>query len=164
MPSDTQLRAQLARRIRFDPPGDWKDFAIKWMAFNAIYGGESDRSERSRVMSCIRASLSESAALRVLRAVTGPIDLILAIPPGNMLLESSNPGFRSASQRCVGLYRDRRQSAVDRIAAVGGVVYQVRCNLLHGSKDPDDERDRMLVTQSLCILNELVPALEAELV
>jgi hypothetical protein len=46
---------------------------------------------------------------------------------------------------------------------VGGVIYQVRCNLIHGDKDPDDARDRMLVSESVAVLRSLMPALEGQL-
>ena len=80
-----------------------------------------------------------------------------------MILDKMDPNFRAASQRCAALYREKYESSVDRLAAIGGVIYQVRCNLIHGAKDPDDTRDRMLVSESLAILRVLVPALEAEL-
>lgn len=133
------------------------------MAFNAIYGGEPDGRERSRVMGCIRRSFSERGALRVLRAVTRSVDRILEVPPGNLLLNRYDPSFRAASQRCAAIYRNRRESSVGRLAAAGGVLYQVRCNLLHGGKDPDSQRDTMLVRESLTVLRVLVPAIEAEL-
>ena len=155
------LRAELAYRIRTGSPIDWQAFTAHWMAFNAIYGGEPDARERSRVMASIRRSLSETAARRVLRASTASIDKILAVPPGNLLLNVWNPKFRAVSQRCAAMYRDRSETAVGRLAAVAGVLYQVRCNLLHGSKDPQVTRDRMLVTESVAILRELLPELEA---
>jgi hypothetical protein len=158
------LRAQLARRIRIASPADWGNFTLLWTAFNAIYGGETDVRERSRVMACIRRNFSERAALRVLRAVSRSIDRILEIPPGNMLLDRYNPNFRAASHRCAALYRNKRETSISRLAAVGGVIYQVRCNLIHGDKDPDDARDRMLVNESLTVLRALVPALEEQLV
>lgn len=157
------LRAQLARRIRIASPADWAEFSQLWIAFNAIYGGEPDARERSRVMSCIRRNFSDKAALRVLRPVSGSVDRILEIPPGNMLLERYNPSFRAATSRCAAIYRNRKESATNRLAAVGGVIYQVRCNLMHGNKDPDDLRDLMLVSESLRVLRALVPALEERL-
>ena len=159
-----RLRAQLAYRIRTQAPADWAEFSHLWMAFNAIYGGEPDERERARVMGCIRRQFSESAALRVLRDVRASVDRILQIPPGNMTLDRLHPNFRAASVRCAGLYRNRNETATGRLAAVGGVIYQVRCNLIHGGKDPDDARDRMLVTESLMVLRNLVPALEAQLI
>jgi hypothetical protein len=133
------------------------------MAFNSIYGGESDQRERARVMSCIRRHFTERSALRVLRSATKPIDRILELPPGNMLLNRWDPRFRAASQRCAALYRNKKETAVGRLAAVGGVLYQVRCNLIHGSKDPSSERDRMLVHESVAVLEVLVPELEMSL-
>jgi hypothetical protein len=156
------LRAQLAFRIRTASPRDWREFSNLWMAFNAIYGGEPDRRERSRVMACIRRSFTERAALRVLRSVTRSIDRILELPPGNLLLNRYDSSFRAASQRCAAIYRNRSESSVGRLAAVGGVLYQIRCNLIHGDKDPDTERDRMLVRESVAVLNVLVPAVEHE--
>jgi hypothetical protein len=132
------------------------------MAFNAIYGGEPDGRERSGVMACIRRQFSERAALRVLRSVTRSTDRILAVPPGNLLLNTYDPKFRAASQRCAAICRNRTESAVSRLAAVGGVLYQIRCNLIHGGKDPDVERDRMLVRESVAMLNVLVPAIERQ--
>lgn len=157
------LRAQLAYRIRVSSPADWAEFSQLWIAFNAIYGGEPDDRERSRVMSCIRRNFPESAAVRLLRAIQGSVGRILEVPPGNMLLDRDDPNFRAASRRCAALYRNRNETSTGRLAAVGGVIYQVRCNLIHGNKDPDDARDRMLVSESSTVLRLLVPALEQQL-
>lgn len=158
------LRAELAFRIRTGAPNEWNEFSNLWMAFNAIYGGEPDARERSRVMMCIRRNFSDRHSLRVLRAVTKSIDRILEIPPANLLLNMYDPKFRAASQRCAAMYRNKGESSVGRLAAVGGVLYQIRCNLIHGSKDPDNKRDRMLVNESVAVLCVLVPALEEALV
>lgn len=158
-----RLLAELSYHIRTGATPEWREFGTLWSAFNAVYGGEPDKKERARVMGSIRGRFSHRSALRVLRSATKSIDKILALPPGNMLLEQWNPSFRAASQRCAALYRDRNASPVDRLAAVGGVLYQVRCNLVHGSKDPRSARDRMLVHESVLVLRALVPALEHEL-
>jgi hypothetical protein len=161
--ASAQLRAELSFRIRMGAPRDWGKFSELWMAFNAMYGGETDARERSRVMSCIRRNLTERAAVRVLRQSTKSIDLILAIPSVNLLLNRWDPKFRAASQRCAALYRSRTVTAIGRLAGVAGVLYQIRCNLLHGSKDPSNERDRLLVKESLVVLSALLPELEAAL-
>ena len=157
------LQAELSRRIRVSSPNDWNEFSRLWMAFNSVYGGEPDQRERARVMASIRRNFNGTAALRVLRSVTKSVDRILEVPPGNMLLNRWDPKFRAASLRCAALYRSKSESAVGRLAAVGGVLYQVRCNLIHGSKDPSNARDRMLVSESVTILNVLIPALEKSL-
>lgn len=155
------LRAQLSWRIRSASPKDWREFGSLWMAFNAIYGGEPDRKERSRVMSVIRRYITQSAARRVLRECRSSVDRILDVPPGNMQLDALDPSFRAASRRCAAIYRNPRETPRGRLAAVGGVLYQVRCNLVHGTKDPSIERDRVLVRESLDVLRALVPELEA---
>lgn len=154
------LRAELAYRIRTAAPADWNEFSNLWMAFNAIYGGEPDRKERSRVIATIRKNMTDRQALAVLRNVTRSVDRLLAVPPGNMMIELEDPYFRAASQRYAAIYRNKKESPINRLAAVAAVLYQVRCNLLHGAKDPELERDRMLVTESKSILVTLVPALE----
>lgn len=155
------LRAQLSWRLRTVSPRDWKEFGSLWMAFNSIYGGEPDRKERSRVTSAIRRYTTDKAAWRVLRQCRASVDRILEIPPGNMLLDRYGPKFRAASRRFAAMYRNPKETPRGRLAAVGAVLYQVRCNLIHGSKDPSIERDRMLVRESLSILKALLPELEA---
>lgn len=157
------LRAELAFRIRTGAPAGWNEFSNLWMAFNAIYGGEPDARERSRVMMSIRRNLADRQALRVLRAITKSVNRILEVPPANLLLNRVDPNFRAASQRCGAIYRNKDESPVGRLAAVGGVLYQIRCNLIHGSKDPDNDRDRMLVKESVEVLRVLVPVLEEAL-
>jgi hypothetical protein len=99
--------------------------------------------------------------MRVLRHITKSVDRILAIPPANLNLNKWDPNFRAASLRCAALYRNKGETSVGRLAGVAGVLYQIRCNLIHGSKDPENERDQMLVRESVAILNALLPELEA---
>jgi hypothetical protein len=130
------------------------------MAFNAIYGGEPDRRERSRVMASVRRQFNETAAKRVLRASRTHVDQILTIPPANLLLNVWDPRFRAASQRLTAMYRNKGESAAGRLAAVAGILYQIRCNLMHGSKDPNNQRDTLLVSASVAILRHMLPELE----
>lgn len=133
------------------------------MAFNAIYGGEPDRWERTRVMASIRNGFSEEAALRVLDAAAHAADCILATPPGNTRRPHTDPNFRTETIELASQYRQADAPARDRLAALGGVIYQVRCSLIHGSKDPSNARDRMLVRESLSTLRLLLPELENQL-
>jgi hypothetical protein len=155
------LLAQLSKRIRTVSPADWAEFGNIWMAFNAIYGGEPDQRERARVMGSIRRYIADRVARRLLRDSQQSIDRIVAIPPGDMRLAQRDPRFREASLRCIATYLNLEESSRGRLAAVGGVLYQIRCNLLHGGKDPNVRRDRMLVQESVRVLNRLVPALES---
>lgn len=158
-----ELLAQLSYRIRTGAPDSWREFSMLWCSFNAVYGGEPDKKEKTRVTACIRRYFTQSAALRALRTVTKSIDKILAVPPGDMRRESCDPQFRASSQRYAAIYQDRGENAVGRLAAIGGILYQVRCNLLHGSKDPFNDRDNMLVAESIMVLQVLMPALEKQM-
>jgi hypothetical protein len=113
-------------------------------------------------MTTIRRSLSPEVAGLLLTELAQAIERISAIPPGDLRRDRDDPQFRAATTRCVNTYRDAAQSPQDRFATVGGVIYQVRCSLMHGAKDPFDARDCMLVEESLVILRALVPALEEE--
>ena len=155
------LRIELSRRLRHHLPEAWLEFSQLWMSFNALDGGESDHVERSRVMQCIRRAFDEQTAPPLLLCCAPSIDRILQLPPADMRFDQVDPRFRATGERCAALYRDQSASDVERLAAIGGVIYQVRCNLLHGSKDPAIERDRMLVMESLQVLRALVPALDA---
>lgn len=157
MAQSAALRAQLSRRLRGQFPPEWTRFTQLWLAFNAVYGGEPDPKERARVKGAIRYHVSESSARAILKRSDVAVGRILAIPPGDMRIDQWDPNFRRASREQARIYRNRSQTAVSKLAAVGGILYQVRCNLLHGSKDPFDRRDQMLVRESVRVLELLVP-------
>lgn len=81
-------------------------------------------------------------------------------PPGDMRKDSSDPEFKAHTERCAADYRDHTKASYERLAGLMGVIYQVRCNLLHGDKDPDDARDFLLVDSSITVLQAVLPALE----
>jgi hypothetical protein len=141
-------------------PPDWRDFLNLWIAFNALYGGERDERERARAMSAMRRHMSAKDARHLLELHAASIAQIIDVPPGDMRLDRSSPRFRAASERCVRIARSPRETAPGRLAGVTGMLYQVRCNVFHASKDPADRRDRMVVRESLAILRDLVPTLE----
>jgi len=150
------LRSQLAFRIRFKAPAEWLEFCINWMAFNAIYGGEPDNNERARVMSAIRSCFSKHKAKAVLKTADRSIQRVIQLPPGNLQLDIWDPQFRAASRKYKRIYTTRSEEPVSRLAAVAAILYQVRCNLIHGSKDPDNERDGMLVRESNRVLKVIL--------
>lgn len=158
-----ELRAVLAFRLRSRTPEGWSRFYALWMAFNAIYGGEPDDRERARVMNAVRLHTPTREAKNLLRRHAASITMLIATPPGDLRRESWDPKFSAASKRCVRRYLDRNSSAQGRLSAVAGILYQVRCNLVHGSKDPDNKRDKMLVRESVKVLEDLLPSLESAL-
>jgi hypothetical protein len=154
------LRTELSRRIRAGLPSEWVRFTELWLAFNSLYGGEPDSNERARVKNSIRKYISEVRARAIITQTDGAITRILTVPPGNMLFDQRDPKFRRTSRQLARTYKTASKSAVDRLAAASAILYQVRCNLLHGAKDPQAERDRMLVRESVRVLEALVPEVE----
>jgi hypothetical protein len=160
MEGSLALRAQLSRRIRVYSPPEWSEFTSLWIALNTLYGGEADARERARLMGAVRRYVSVQDARHILQRNAAAISKLIDLPPGDMRLERWNPRFRAASARCVRRYTSRSETPRGRLAGAAGVLYQVRCNLIHGSKDPSNPRDRMLVRESVVLLRDLVPALE----
>ncbi len=141
-------------------PPEWREFVTLWVAYNALYGGELDQRERARAMNTVRRYISATDAKHLLKRHAASIARIIGVPPGDMRLDSWDPRFRAASERCAQLVRGRHEAPRGRLAGVAGMLYQVRCDVVHGAKDPDERRDRMLVRESLSILRDLVPTLE----
>ena len=71
--------------------------------------------------------------------------------------------FRARATRHAAIVTDVTQVAVERVAHLDAVLYQVRNNLLHGDKDPVSARDRRLVRACAHILDELLRGLEASI-
>lgn len=153
-------QASLARRIRLNQGLEWGQFTSQWMALNALYNAVEGPSERKRVMNVVEKYLPQPAATRLLGELSAAIQNLAALPPGNVSFSERDKRFRLQSGADLALVRDDTQSATTRMAHLTAVVYQVRCNLLHGTKDPNVQRDRDLVAWSNQVLALLVPALE----
>jgi hypothetical protein len=152
-----------AKRIRTRSGLNWTAFTQPWAAFNHLYAQHRGDTERDWVMNFIRDHLNEVSADRVLDAAATPIDQLLELPPGDMRLNVDEDRFRARSRRHAAIVRDATQGAIERVAHLAAVLYQVRCNLLHGDKDPISTRDRRLVRACAQILDELLPELEASI-
>ncbi len=160
MPKKRTLKDELSlsSRIWLKSPPEWSDFCILWMAFNAIYRGQPDSKERARVVSAIRNGISKHKAKVILQAVEHAINRIVQLPPGNMIMDEWDPKFRAASRKYKRIYGNKSEDPVSRLAAVAAILYQVRCNLIHGSKDPTNARDRMLIKESMRVLRAIMEA------
>lgn len=153
-------QAHFSQRLRTRDVPEWCEFLRLWAAFNCIYSGQTGDTERERVMQSIKADLSDSAAQEVIDRIASVAEAIIEIPPGDMRKDASDPQFRAQTERCTSLYIDQTKLSRERLAGLIGVIYQVRCNLLHGGKDPDDYRDLSLVSSSNSILQIFLPVLE----
>jgi hypothetical protein len=140
----------------------WLHFPRYWMAFNALYKvvQRPGQREDQAVGGVIELFFEKDAAQRCLDLVKGPIDDLVRLPPGDDRRGPHDPDYRgktTALANVIGSSTD----PIERLSCVMKVVYQVRCNLLHGSKDPAVMRDQELIAYCTPILEVVVPTLQA---
>jgi hypothetical protein len=152
-------RAALARRLRTLRIPDWQEFIGSWMGFNAVYEAASGKTERERLMDVSRRFVSASDALRILDRCHKSIQFLTELPPGNTRFNPGDTRFRERSTIDLLTVNDGTAAPNERLAHLMAVVYQIRCNLVHGSKDPDNLRDRRLVSASHKVLSRVLEAM-----
>jgi hypothetical protein len=130
------------------------------MAFNALYNAAAVRGERKCIRITIRRYMEAADAETLLAQLLPPNLALPDPPPGNTEWDDAAPEFRADSQRLCADVRNEQLASLDRLAAMMALVYQVRCSLLHGNKNPQNARDNELVTWGARVLELVVPALE----
>lgn len=153
-------QAFFSQRLRTRDLPEWCEFLRLWTAFNCLYGEDHVGTERDRAMRVVKKYLSSSNAQLLLEQSAAAAYDVIATPPGDMRKDLSDPQFREQTVRCADAYSDQTKQGNERLAGLIGVIYQVRCNLLHGDKNPDDARDILLVRKSNAVLQVVLPALE----
>lgn len=122
-----------------------QEFIGRWIGFNTIYRVHPGATERDRLMECVRGMLTGLDAGRILSELDPAIAYLGSRPPGNMRYRASDPEFRARTSKDMGVAQDASRPAVERLAHLIAVVYQIRCNLFHGQKGLASSRDRRLV-------------------
>ena len=150
-------RVLFAQRLCNLTNSTWKQFVVTWAGFNTLYNSVHGGSECWRAMQMIKLYVPYRTAERLLNQLSGPISYFAPEAPGNMQLSHSHPAFRQKTNAALRKVKNPRLKPVERLAYLISVVYQVRCNLLHGDKDPYETRDRALVANSLIVLDAVVP-------
>ena len=135
-------------------------FTKQWAGFNAIYNAFAG-PERDRLMEAIESGLTTEQAEAILDAAGESIRYFIALPPGNMRLAPSDRRFRARASEDLRAVGDAALGAPTRVAYLLSVIYQIRCNLLHGEKDVSDPRDERLVREGEVIVATAVEALIA---
>jgi hypothetical protein len=141
-------RAKLAKKLaqkNNDPA--WEQFQRDWTAFNAIYaaGRLLSNSETTAIDDAILKFFDNAAASRCLADIpSDSVKKLLQVPPGDDRYAPSDPKYRSKTRALAKIF-DSGASAPEKLSALMQIVYQVRCNMIHGEKDPDFWRDKSLV-------------------
>ena len=139
----------------------WADFPRYWMAFNALYNAvrRNGEPEVEAVIRVIRLFYDAPNAEACLTETNAHIEALIAVPPGDDRRRPTAPNYREKATYFVNQFR-RSSDPVERLAAIMAIVYQVRCNLVHGSKDPVVMRDQDLVSACTPILAVVVSRLQ----
>ena len=139
----------------------WSDFPRYWMAFNALYNAvaKDGEPEAMAVERVINFFFDPNAADECVKAIgDAAIAELTAVPPGDDRLSPRDPKYRKKTTDLATRIHGSGDS-VERLAALMAIVYQVRCNLLHGSKDPAVMRDQELVTTCTPVMEIVVSRL-----
>lgn len=156
----TLEKAIVSQQIRTRDLPEWFDFLRHWAALNCLYGEDRAGAERDRLTNFVQQYLPESVGLELIQGIDSSARAIIETPPGDMRRDSSDARFRAKSVELSQEYRDETKPSNFRIARLMGLIYQVRCNLFHGDKNPDSDRDMTLVRSSNVVMRAVVPALE----
>src|SRR5206468_3010934 len=114
----------------------------------ALYGPEKvkGQSEDAAIDATIYKFFDEASASACLASIdVRAVTKLLQLPPGDDRFKPIDPKYRKNTRALAKVF-NTDPSAVARLSALVRVVYQVRCNMFHGDKDPASWRDKMLVT------------------
>lgn len=147
--------AKLAIDIITDLSNQPEFFSQNWRAFNAFYNNYAG-TQRKRLTKCICDSISDDDAKHVLQDLNLEIDFYASLPPGNMEYSSGDARFRRITSEDMAKALDQSVPPRERLAHLMCAVYQVRCNLFHGSKNPRVIRSRKLIAYGAKIVAAVV--------
>ena len=130
---------------RRDPIDKFRDL---WVAFNNQYAAYSG-NQREKIERYIDDRVSEEIALGILDDQSDQIEFLLSRPVIDMRSNGRN------TQHLINAFRSSKD-AVEKLKSILLIAYQVRCNLVHGQKSPDRNRDRNLCECSGAVLSTVL--------
>lgn len=131
-------------------------FIAYWIAFNAFYGhGNPKQTEKDQIKKCIEnnktllahlINLDTDQALSVFK--NDPVYSMRGGARGGTANTEQQSKDDKFSQELHHAFCDLNRSYIERLKALMLTIYQVRCNMFHGSKSPYPERNYELVKAS----------------
>lgn len=122
-------------------------FMMHWIAFNWMYCESSGGSERK----CIKVFCQRNKE-KLLLYDPFDTDEVQVFKEGPVYRTGGAPSNDDPEELHKDI-RDGRGNTLERATSLLLSVYQVRCNLFHGGKSPDNRRDLKLVESSAEIMN-----------
>lgn len=130
-------------------------FMMRWVAFNWMYCQCGNKSERQNIKSfCWKRENQEKLELY------DPFETdAIEIFKKQAVWSKGGQASDDDPEELWKSIRDGRGNSTKRAIDLLLIIYQVRCNLFHGSKSPDDDRDMALVEASAEIMGEYLKRL-----
>ncbi|MDC9511690.1 HEPN domain-containing protein [Pseudoalteromonas sp. CST5] len=120
-----------------------------WMGFNSLYSNSSSKTEVDSIKSFIDTNVDLKVAQELLDIHQIEITYFMTRPVIDMR------GNGKSSQTDIDIFNST-DCAVSKLKSILMVIYQVRCNLMHGQKSPSRDRDVDLCKHSWPFVAELV--------
>jgi hypothetical protein len=120
-----------------------------WMGFNSLYSNSSSKTEVDSIKSFIDTNVDLKVAQELLDNHQIEITYFMTRPVIDMR------GNGKSSQTDIDIFNST-DCAVSKLKSILMVIYQVRCNLMHGQKSPSRDRDVDLCKHSWPFVAELV--------
>lgn len=119
------------------------------MGFNSLYSNSSSKTEVDSIKSFIDTNVDLKVAQELLDIHQIEITYFMTRPVIDMR------GNGKSSQTDIDIFNST-DCAVSKLKSILMVIYQVRCNLMHGQKSPSRDRDVDLCKHSWPFVAELV--------
>ena len=136
-------------------------FMMHWIAFNWIYCNSGPRSEKRQIERLCEMRYEDLRRYDPFSDAAS-IEVFMRLPvlDGRGASHRHDDPRRPSEMDPWQLHEAIRNcQGLERIQCLLLAIYQVRCNLFHGSKDPDDMRDLELVRSSATIMQGYMEAL-----
>ncbi|GAB2192087.1 hypothetical protein MAH1_36960 [Sessilibacter sp. MAH1] len=114
-------------------------FSNYWRGFNHLFAG--NKNERDLISLYLSSSISEETAEVILSSNVEEAQVLLRTPVLDMRGNGRN------TRRYQKQFHSQN-TAIEKLVALFMIIYQVRCNLEHGQKSPNRDRDIQLCQAS----------------
>lgn len=120
-----------------------------WRGFNNLFFLAHGDSEREKIRSFITAKLSIDKAQEILDGHLPEIEYLLSEPVIDMRGNGKDTGSNIRAYH-------NTANPIEKLSELFMVIYQVRCNLEHGQKSPNNTRDNELCRCASTIVARIV--------
>lgn len=127
-----KAREWLDRGKKITDPID--SFSSYWCGFNNLFASAGHGKERDLIKSYLGTSITPEQALEILDTNATNVDYLLSQPVIDM---RGNGKDTSTNIQAFNATVDAKAKLFE----IFMVIYQVRCNLVHGQKSPSRDRD-----------------------